>query len=393
MKDNKRIGVRVAGVKTPIIQPKDDLLEIVISSVEEAIGKENISHGDIIGITEAVVAIAQQNFVTLEDIATDVKQKFEGAKKIAIVDPIQSRNRFMEILKAISKIPELEHLYIVMTYPTDEVGNRLISDEMLIENEVNPYKDLLTLNDFYSKFGVPKHPFTGMNYLEEYRKACEGKEVDVILCNDFSRVAKMCDSILVCSIHRRKTVKKILLNKGAKRVLDLSEIMDEPIKGSGYNKEFGLYGSNLMAGGRLKLMPRDSQEFAESVRDEMSKRYGKNVEAFVFGDGAFKDPVGGIWELADPTTTPGATAGLKGTPKEVKLKYIASANEGCSSRQLEEIVAEEKRKRLSTADVTKEESLGTTPRRITDLVASIADLTTGSGDRQTPVVYIKGYLN
>lgn len=392
MRSDTRMGVISRGVKTPVIKSGDDLASIVISSVADTICGD-FKEGDIIGVTEAVVAISQANFVTHKNISDDIARKFAGAKELVIVDPIQSRNRFMDVLKAVAATTTLEKVYVVMTYPTDEVGNRFVSEMKVMESGVNPYKDLLTVEEFYSKLGVPKHPFTGKNYIEEYQKACEGK-AEVILCNDFAQLiaATKCEDFLICSIHRREETRKILEKSGAKRVFDLSQIMDESIDGSGYNEEFGLYGSNLMAAGRLKLMPRDCQEFVDGIQQDILKRYGKRVEVFVFGDGAFKDPVGGIWELADPTTTLAATSGLAGTPKEVKLKYIASANEDKSAEEIAAIVAKESANRKATNDMTGEASLGTTPRQITDLVASLADLTTGSGDRQTPVVLIQNYL-
>lgn len=390
--NGNRIGVVSRGIKTPVIKPGDDLQSIVISSVEKAVGAENICDGDIIGVTEAVVAIAQQNFVTAEEIGQDIANKFSGASELAIVDPIQSRNRFMDVLKAVAAVPHLKKVYVVMTYPTDEVGNRLVSDEAIMESDVNPYKDLLSAPEFYKKLGVPNHPFTGKNYILEYQKACNGKS-EVILCNDFSKIPEICEDILVCSIHRREQTKKVLLKNGAKRVFDLSEILNASVNGSGFNEQFGLYGTNLMAGGKLKLMPRNCGAFVEDMQLAIKEKYAKQVEVFVFGDGAFKDPVGEIWELADPTTTLGATAGLAGTPKEVKLKYLASKNDDKTPEEIEAIVAKEKAARVASTDITGEASLGTTPRQITDLVASLADLTTGSGDRQTPVVYISGYLN
>lgn len=385
-------GVISQGIRTPVIQPGDDLQEIVISSVAKA-NLGQFEDGDIIAVTEAVVAISQGNFVTNQNICDDIASKFAGAKELVIVDPIQSRNRFLDALKAIAATPTLEKVYIVMTYPTDEVGNRLVSDMTLMESGINPYQDVLTVKEFYSKLGVPRHPFTGLNYIEEYIEACQGK-AEVILCNNFSRLPDVtkCENYLVCSIHRREETRRALEKSGAKHILDLSQIMNKSIDGSSYNEEFGLYGSNLMSGNRLKLMPRNCQEFVEDVQAEIKQRYGRTVEVMVYGDGAFKDPVGGIWELADPQTTLGATSGLRGTPKEVKLKFIASAYEGKSPEEIETIVAEESAKRKSTEDITGEASLGTTPRRITDLLASLADLTTGSGDRQTPVVYIKNYL-
>lgn len=392
---NDRPGVISQGIKTPIIKPGDDLLEIVISSVAKA-NDGKFNDGDIIGITEAVLAISQENFVTHKNISDDISRKFFGPKELVIIDPIQSRNRFLDVLKAIAATPSLEKIYIIMTYPTDEVGNRFVSDMAILESGINPYTDILTVDQFYSAFGEPKHPFTGKNYIQEYIEACKGK-AKVILCNDFSLLPEItdnCENYLVCSIHRsNETITSIEKSCSATDlVFDLSKIMNGSIDGSGYNEEFGLYGTNLMSGDRLKLMPRDSQTFVEEVQAKIAARYGKLVEVFVYGDGAFKDPVGGIWELADPCTTLGATSGLKGTPKEVKLKYIASANEGKTSEEIEDLIAKESAKRRNTDEITGEASLGTTPRQITDLLASLADLTTGSGDRQTPVVYIRNYL-
>jgi len=336
-----RQGVISQGIKTPVIQAGDDLKKIVIDSVVKSNGGQ-FEDGDIIGVTEAVVAISQRNFATHKDVSNDIERKFEGAKELVIVDPIQSRNRFMDILKAIVQIPTLNKIYIVMSYPTDEVGNRFISDMAIMESNINPYTDVLTVEEFYNKLGEPRHPFTGKNYIKEYLAVCQGK-AEVILCNDFSKLRNVtnCDNFLICSIHRRKETRLALERSGAKCIFDMSEIMNETVNGSGFNKDYGLYGSNLMSGGRLKLMPRDCQQFVEEIQAEIEQKYGKKVEAFVFGDGAFKDPVGGIWELADPTTTLGATSGLKGTPKEVKLKYIASANEGKTSEEIAAIVAEE----------------------------------------------------
>lgn len=390
--NRRKDGVISQGIKTPVITPGDDLQEIVISSIAKT-NNGAFEDGDIIGITEAVVAIAQGNFATSEDIGKDIASKFAGATKLAIIDPIQSRNRFMDVLKAIAKTPSLEKIYIVMTYPTDEVGNRFVSDIDIIESDVDPYRDILTVDEFYAKFGCPEHEFTGKNYIEEYLHACEGK-AEIFLGNDFMKFAAEtdCNDFLVCSIHRSEQTAILLEKGGADRILTLAEIMNHPVDDSGYNEQFGLYGSNLMAGEKLKLMPRDCENFVKEIQDKILDRYGKKVEVFVYGDGCFKDPVGGIWELADPQACLGATDGLSGTPKEVKLKYIASKYEGKSPEEIEAIVAEESAKRKSTEEITGEASLGTTPRRITDLLASLSDLTTGSGDRQTPVVYIKNYL-
>lgn len=387
-----RDGVISRGIVTPVIQPGDDLQEIVISCVERANGGE-FCDSDIIGVTEAVVAISQKNFVSHQNITDDISRKFEGATTLVVVDPIQSRNRFMDALKAIAKTPTLSKIIIAMTYPSDEVGNQLVSNRAIRKSGVNPYVDILTKDEFCEKVGEPKHIFTGKNYIAEYENACEGK-AEVILCNDFSKLVEYtgCEDYLVCSIHRRQETVEDLEAAGAKRILTLADIMSEPIDGSGYNSDFGLYGTNLMKGDRLKLMPRDCEEFVKGIQEKILEKYGKKVEVFVYGDGAFKDPVGGIWELADPVACLASTSGLKGTPKEVKLKLIASEHEDKSAEEIAAIVAEERAKRKATEDVTGENSLGTTPRRITDLLASLADLTTGSGDRCTPVVYIQNYL-
>ncbi len=391
---NYRPGVISQGVRTPIIQPGDDLQEIVISCVAEA-NDGKFDDGDIISVTEAVVAISQENFVSYEDIAKDIMRKFPGAKELVLVNPIQSRNRFEHVLKAIASTPTLEKVYIVMTYPTDEVGNRLVSELDMMESGVNPYTEIFTVEEFYEKFGKPSHKFTGVNYIERYIEVCKDK-IQIILGNNFSKIPSLtkCDDFLVCTIHEPdRTMTRMMLERGgAKHILDLSQIMNESIDGSNFNEEHGLYGTNARADGKLKLMPRNSQVFVKEIQDKILDRYGKHVEVLVYGDGAFKDPVGGIWELADPEASLGATKRLEGTPKEVKLKYLASAHEGKSPEEIEEIIAEERRKRKNTDELSGEASTGTTPRRITDLLASLSDLTTGSGDRQTPVVYIKNYL-
>ena len=391
MHGKSKPGVISRGIKTPIIMPGDDVVKIVVDSVIETVGIEGIQDKDAIGSTEAIVAIGQNNIVTQAEVVKDLESKFAGASTIAVVDPIQSRNRFMAILKAVAAMPSIHTVYVVMTYPTDEVGNRLVSEEVMMESGVNPYRDLLSQEAFYAKRGKPSHPFTGQDYMELYKEIC-GDKGKIVMCNDFAQIPALCGDILVCSIHRRAMVKKILLKNGAMRVLDLSEIMNAPVDGSGYNPDFGLYGSNLQNNDDLKLMPRDCDKFVKEVQAEMFRRTGKNVEAYVFGDGAFKDPVGGIWELADPTTTPGFTEGLKGTPEEVKLKFIASQHKDKTKEEIEQIVAEEKAARKAAKDISENASLGTTPRQITDLISSLSDLTTGSGDRQTPVVLVQNYL-
>lgn len=429
MMSGRKEGVISQGIWTPLVVPGDDLKKKVVDAVLGKVGKEGIDDTDIVCVTEAVLAISQENFVTQEDIVQDLRVKFAGAKAIAVVDPIQSRNRFLAVLKAIAAVPEFEKIYIILTYPTDEVGNRLVSNRAIKKSGINPYQDVLSVSDFYAKLGVPNHPFTGMNYIEEYEKACNGK-AEVILCNNMEKVPSFCKDVLICNIHERDDVREDLEAGGATRILDLSQIMDKPVKRpknvektenkdvaekvtetekldanaasseskkvakefSGYNEVYGLYGSNLRKDNELKLMPRESQAFAEELQAAFFEACGKRVEVLVYGDGAFKDPVGHIWELADPDCALGYTEGLKGTPEEVKLKYIASVHEGKSEEEIEEIVAKEKAERKRTKDVSGEASLGTTPRRICDLVGSLSDLTTGSGDRQTPTVLIKNYL-
>lgn len=392
-KVNKRLGVISSGIQTPIIRQGDDLIKIVINSVS-AFNGGDFHDGDVIAVTEAVVAIAQGNFATYQNISTDIANKFKGAKQLVVVDPIQSRNRFMDVLKAIASTPTLEKIHICMTWPADEVGNPLITDSMAVaKSGINPYTAILTVEEFYKAFGEPKHPFTGKNYIEEYLNACNGK-ANIILCNNFAKVkeATGCNEFLIASIHRRNQTRKYLEEAGANRIYDLSEIMNTSINGSGYSPEYGVYGSNLMNGGKLKLMPRNGDVFVNEVQRVIYERFGKKVEVMIFGDGAFKDPVGGIWELADPTTTIAATDGLEGTPEEVKLKYIASACEGMTAEEIEAVVVSESAKRKQSNSIDNQASLGTTPRRIVDLLASLSDLTTGSGDRQTPVVYIQNYL-
>jgi len=395
MIEGKRVGRSAFGIKTPIIQTGDNLIDIVIKSVA-AFNEGKFNHGDIIAVTEAVVAIAQGNYAGKEDIKEDVSRKFAGAKVLAIVDPIQSRNRFVGILEAIAETPTLEKIVIAMTYPSDEVGNALISNLQLIESGVNASSDLLSIEEFEKYFGKPCHYFTHQNYPQMYIDVCKaaGKEVEVVFVNDFSKLREHCgcDDYLVCSIHRAEETKAIINRAGGNpRILTLADIMNESVNGSGYNEKYGLYGTNKMDGGSLKLMPRDCLHFVYEIQRRILEEFGAKVEVMVYGDGAFKDPVGHIWELADPTTTLAATDGLYGTPKEVKLKYIASAHEDKSPEEVAAIVAEMAEQRRNIDDLSIDASLGTTPRNIRDLVASLCDLVSGSGDKCTPVVYITGY--
>lgn len=393
--ETSQIGRMSVGIKTPIIRTGDNLQEIVIDSIFKAVG--GFHDKAVIGITEAVVAIAQGNYATPEDIQASIAEKYPDASEIALMYPIQSRNRFMNVARAIAGMKQFKEIYIVLSYPCDEVGNRLVSEEKLYEVTANSSLDeTYSEGEFYEIFGKPVHPFTGKDYIEEFKNACNGKAT-IVLCNNVCKAARVinCHDFLVCTIRedQRKLQKQMISDCiPDATVFDMSQILNKPINGSGYSPEYGLYGSNMMAAGRLKLMPRDCQEFVEDLQERILAYYGKKVEVMVYGDGAFKDPVGGIWELADPVTTLGATSGLSGTPKEVKLKYLASKYPDKSQEELAEIIAKEKAARMNTESVTGESSLGTTPRQKTDLFASWADLTTGSGDEQTPVVYSVGFL-
>lgn len=385
--DPSRVGRMSIGVKTPIIRTGDNIFKIVIDSCLEAVGE--FHEGALIGVTEAVVAIAQGNYATPDDIRADIARKYPDAKELTLLFPIQSRNRFMNIPKAIAEMEQIETINIVLSYPCDEVGNRLVSDEAILEAKVNPYCDSFTAAEFYERFGKPCHPFTGKNYIEEFEKACNGK-ANIILSNDPTATSHFSNNVLVCTIRENKRELHKMLNRGH-TVWGLDDILRKTVNGSGYSP-YGLYGSNMMDGGKLKLMPNNSQMFVERLQAKILEEYGVHVEVIVFGDGAFKDPVGGIWELADPVTTLGATSGMVGTPKEVKLKYLASKYPEMSQEELQAVIEKEKNEVLETGDVTGEASLGTTPRQKTDIAASWMDLTTGSGDLQTPVVYTYGFF-
>ena len=394
MNGKKSRRVISQGIYTGPLKPGDDVKSIVIDKVIEQV-PGGFQDGDILALTEAIVAYQQKNFCSFQDVGDDVEAKFGGAEELVLVDPIQSRNRFMSILRGILKAPSLKKVYIIMTYPSDEVGNAFFAEE--IPDDVNPNWDVFTVEEFYAKFGMPCHPFTGQNYIEEYLKICEeaGVEGEILLCNNFKRIQDFtdCKNFLVCNIHNRERIcNKLRALNADNKVLNLADIMNAPVHGSGYNDRFGLYGSNRMDDGRLKLMPLACQDFVECVQYHVLCEFGVHIEVMIFGDGAFKDPKGGIWELADPVVSPGFTSGLCGTPKEVKAKLLVSGNTELSNEEIEEVIEAERAKRIQSNDITSQNSLGTTPRQLSDLVGSLCDLTTGSGDRMTPAVYIKGYL-
>lgn len=390
----KMVGTISRGIRTPIIRGGDNLVKIVADSVIEAAKDEGfeIRDRDIIAATEAIVARAQNNYVTVEDIATDIRNKFTG-DTLGVIFPILSRNRFAICLRAIAK--GAKKIVLMLSYPSDEVGNHLISIDMMDEKEVNPYTDVLTLEKYRELFGYVKHPFTGVDYVEYYGDLIKeaGAEVEIIFSNNPRTILNYTKDVLVCDIHTRQRTKRILKENGGSIILGLDEIMNSPLNGSGCNEEYGLLGSNKATEDKVKLFPRNSEEFVLELQAEMFKRTGKNVEVMVYGDGAFKDPVGKIWELADPVVSPAYTKGLEGTPNEVKLKYLADNNfahlEGEELRNAIKQHIKNKKDNL----VGAMESQGTTPRRLTDLIGSLCDLTSGSGDKGTPVVYIQGYFD
>ena len=383
-------GVTSRGIITPIFKQGDNLVSMIADSVIKAAEKENFSiqDRDIIGVTEAVLARTQGNYATCEQIAADIRSKF-GGKDLGIVFPILSRNRFLLLLKAIAM--SCEKLYVQLPYPADEVGNSLITLDDLDETQVDPYTDSFTEVEFRKLFKNTAHIFTGVDYIEVYKNI--GKHVEIIFSNNPAYILNYTKNVLNCDIHSRKRTQKILRKAGAEKVYRLDEILTSSVQGSGYNAEYGLLGSNNATGDSVKLFPRDAQAFVEQLQKRMSDLTGKHVEVMVYGDGCFKDPVGGIWEFADPVVSPGFTSGLLGTPHELKMKYFAD-NEFASLSGEDLISAMKERIKAKGNDITESMgSLGTTPRRITDLLGSLCDLTSGSGDRGTPVVLIQGYFN
>lgn len=387
----KNIGTVSYGVKAPIIRPGDDLVEITVDSVIKAVkeAKIKLKDRDIVAVTEAIVAKSQGNFATVDDIASDVRSKM-GEGTIGVIFPILSRNRFSNILKAIAR--GCDNLVIQLSYPFDEVGNPLVSIEKLYELGITSFDKVFTDEKFYKLVGKIEHPFTGIDYIDAYKKIC-GDKCKVILSNDPTTILKYTKKVISADIHSRFRNKNLLLKKGAKKVITLDEILSKPVNGSGYNEKYGVLGSNLSTDEKLKLFPRDTQVFVDKLQKRFKEECGVNIECMVYGDGAFKDPVGGIWELADPVVSPAYTSGLNGTPNEIKLKFVADnqiANlTGKEAEKAMKEIISKKSKDLKNQNI----SLGTTPRRITDLLGSLADLTSGSGDKGTPIVLITGYFN
>ena len=381
-------GTISRGIRAPIIRQGDDLVKITADCIVNASteGGFPLQDKDVVAVTEAVLARAQGNYATIDHIAKDVQEKF-GDNTVGLIFPIFSRNRFSMILKGIAK--GVKKLIVMLSYPSDEVGNSFVTMEQLMEKNVNPYTDVFTGDEFHALFGDVRHTFTGVDYIDFYKQTgnCE-----VILANNPAEILKYTKFVINADIHTRKRTKKILEKAGAEKVVSLDEILCKSVDGSGFNPSYGVLGSNLATESSVKLFPRDCEKFVTELQAELKKRTGKLLECMVYGDGAFKDPVGGIWELADPVASPAFTAGLQGKPNEIKLKYLADND--LSNLSGEEAVKAMKEMIRAKEDnmVNNMKSQGTTPRQITDLLASLADLTSGSGDKGTPIILIQNYF-
>lgn len=391
---SRTVGTISRGIRTPIIRQGDNLVDIVVNSIMEASSESGfeVKDRDIIAMTEAIVARAQGNYATVEDIAADIKNKFPDGE-VGVIFPILSRNRFAICLRGIAK--GTKKIVLQLSYPSDEVGNHLISLDALDEKGIDPYTDVLTLERYRELFGYEKHQFTGVDYVEYYEgliRDC-GADVEIIFANNPKAILNYTKNVLCCDIHTRHRTKKVLKSNGAERVYGLDEILNSPINGSGYNESYGLLGSNKSTEDQVKLFPRDCQGLVDDIQKKILDITCKHVEVMVYGDGAFKDPVGKIWELADPVVSPAYTSGLEGTPNELKLKYLADNDfAGLSGDKLKEAIKSRIREKDGNL-VGQMVSEGTTPRRLTDLIGSLCDLTSGSGDKGTPVVFIQGYFD
>ena len=392
---SRMLGTVSMGLRAPIIREGDDLTQIVTDTILEAMKEDGLTprNRDVVAMTEAIVARAQGNYATVDDIAQDVRSKFGGGT-VGVIFPILSRNRFAICLRGIAK--GCKKIVLMLSYPSDEVGNHLIDWDLMDQNGVDPYKDVLTEESYRKMFGYIKHPFTGVDYVEYYSdliRQC-GAEVEVVFANDPRAILSYTKNVLNCDIHTRERTKRLLKNAGAENVYGLDEIMTAPINGSGYNARYGLLGSNKSTEDKVKLFPRECQDLVEGIQAKLLEVTGKHIEVMVYGDGAFKDPVGKIWELADPVVSPAYTAGLEGTPNELKLKYLADNDfADLSGEALRDAIKTKIQQKDGSSLVGNMAAQGTTPRRLTDLIGSLCDLTSGSGDKGTPIVYIQGYFD
>ncbi len=389
------IGTVSRGIRTKIIKKGDNLSEIVVNSVMDAVASENIPihDRDIVGVTEAVLARSQGNYANTDEIGADIRKKF-GGDHIGLIFPILSRNRFSVCLKGIAK--GAKKITLMLSYPADEVGNHLLTLEQLDEAGMKDLSQLMTEKEYRDKFGKNYHPFTHVDYVEFYRELieAEGAECEIVFSNDPLHILNYTNKVLTADIHSRKRTKKILKDAGA-LVYNIEDVLNEPVGDSGYNKEYGLLGANKSTEDSVKLFPRDSFKFANDLQERFKEATGKNIEVLVYGDGAFKDSVGQIWELADPVVSPGYTKGLEGVPNELKLKYLADNDfKDLKGEELNNAILEKiKHKYDENAVHNENEKLGTTPRKLTDLIGSLCDLTSGSGDKGTPIILIQGYFD
>ena len=392
----RMLGTISMGVRAPIIRQGDDLVEIVTGSILDAMKYDGLAprDRDIVAMTEAIVARAQGNYASIDAIADDVRAKF-GGNTVGVIFPILSRNRFAICLRGIAK--GCKKVVLMLSYPSDEVGNHLIDWDMMDKHGVDPYKDVLSEERYRELFGFAKHPFTGVDYVEYYSNLVRemGAECEVIFANDCRAILKFTKNVLNCDIHTRVRTKRLLNAAGAERVYGLDEIMTQSVNGSGYNARYGLLGSNKATEDTVKLFPRDDcQQLVEDIQAKLLEKTGKHIEVMVYGDGAFKDPVGKIWELADPVVSPAYTSGLEGTPNELKLKYLADNDfADLTGEALRDAIKSKIQQKDGTSLVGDMASQGTTPRRLTDLIGSLCDLTSGSGDKGTPIIYIQGYFD
>ena len=392
---SRMIGTVSMGVRAPIIREGDDLVEIVSGCIRDAMKEDGLAprDRDVIAMTESIVARAQGNYVSVDNIAQDVRNKF-GGDTVGVIFPILSRNRFAICLRGIAK--GCKKVVLMLSYPSDEVGNHLIDWDMMDKHGVDPYKDVLNEEKYRELFGYVKHPFTGVDYVEYYGNLVRecGAEVEFVFANDPRSILAYTKNVLNCDIHTRARTKRLLTAAGAERVYGLDEIMTAPIYGSGYNAKYGLLGSNKATEDTVKLFPRECQDLVENIQAKLLEITGKHIEVMVYGDGAFKDPVGKIWELADPVVSPAYTAGLEGTPNELKMKYLADNDfAGLSGEALRDAIKNKIKEKDGSSLVGNMAAQGTTPRRLTDLIGSLCDLTSGSGDKGTPIIYIQGYFD
>ncbi len=392
---SRMIGTVSMGIRAPIIRQGDDLAQIVTDCISEAMAHDGLQprDRDVVAMTEAIVARAQGNYASVDAIAQDVRTKLGGGT-VGVIFPILSRNRFAICLRGIAK--GCKKVVLMLSYPADEVGNHLIDWDMMDRNGIDPYRDVLSEERYRSLFGYTTHPFTGVDYVAYYAELIRqcGAEVEVVFANDPRAILRYTGNVLTCDIHTRARTKRLLKAAGAQRVYGLDEILNAPIDGSGYNASYGLLGSNKSTEDTVKLFPRDCQALVLEIQQKLLELTGKHIEVMVYGDGAFRDPVGKIWELADPVVSPAYTAGLEGTPNELKLKYLADNDfADLSGKALQDAIKKKIQQKDGSSLVGSMAAQGTTPRRLTDLIGSLCDLTSGSGDKGTPIVYIQGYFD